>query len=163
MNVNPLLNHVFDTHTKPWGGTKEIHSIIEGQPPEINLINEKNNGESVLEIIKKDLVNSVHDVSNGGLIVALAEMSMGSNYGVKINKPKNLTNSFKYFFGEDQSRYILEIDEKHSEQVKNHLKVNNIYFDNIGNTQKKYFEIQEEMKIDINVLFNLNNQRNNNF
>jgi len=39
----------------------------------------------------------------------------------------------------------------------------NIYFDNIGNTQKKYFEIQEEMKIDVNVLFNLNNQWYNNF
>ena len=73
---------------------EEIHSIVDGQPPEINLINEKNNGESVLEIIKKDLVNSVHDISNGGLIVALAEMSIGSNYGVKINKPKNLTNLF---------------------------------------------------------------------
>jgi triosephosphate isomerase len=52
----------------------------------------------------------VHDVSNGGLIVALSEMSMPSNYGVKIQKPKKLTNLFKYFFGEDQGRYVLEID-----------------------------------------------------
>ena len=78
---------------------EEIHSILEGQPPEINLINEKNTGESVLEIINKDLVNSVHDISSGGLIITLAEMSMGSNYGVKIDKPKKLTDLFKYFFG----------------------------------------------------------------
>ena len=38
--------------------------------------------------LKKDLVNSVHDISNGGLIIALAEMSMGSNYGIKINKTR---------------------------------------------------------------------------
>ena len=86
---------------------EEVYSIVDGQPPEINLHNEKNNGESVLEIIKKDLVNSVHDVSSGGLLIALAEMSMGTQYGIKINKPKNLTNLFEYFFGEDQSRYIL--------------------------------------------------------
>ena len=39
-------------------------------------------------------------------------MSINSNYGVKIQKPKKLTNIIEYFFGEDQSRYILEIDKK---------------------------------------------------
>ena len=67
---------------------EELFSVTDGQPPEVNLINEKNNGESVLKIIKNNLANSVHDVSNGGLIIALAEMSTGSNFGIKINKPK---------------------------------------------------------------------------
>ena len=58
-------------------------------PPEINLLNEKKNGETLLKLIKKDLVLSSHDVSNGGLITALSEMSISSNYGVKIQKPKN--------------------------------------------------------------------------
>ena len=88
----------------------EIYSISEGEPPEINLLNEKNNGENVLNLIKKDLVNSVHDISSGGLLVALAEMCMGSEIGVKINKPKKLSNLFGYFFGEDQSRYVVEIE-----------------------------------------------------
>ena len=65
----------------------EIYSIKEGRPPEINLINEKNNGEVILELIDKGLVRSVHDVSTGGLIIALAEMSINSNYGIKINQP----------------------------------------------------------------------------
>ncbi len=142
---------------------KENFRIIDGKPPEINLINEKNNGEIVLDLINRNLILSAHDISSGGMLVALSEMILGSNLGIKIDKPKNVRNLIEYFFGEDQSRYILEIDEKHTEQVKNHLKVNNIYFDNIGNTQKKYFEIQEEMKIDVNVLFNLNNQWYNNF
>jgi len=142
---------------------EEIHSIVDGQPPEINLINEKNNGENVLEIIKKDLVNAVHDISNGGLIVALAEMSMGSNYGVKINKPKSLTNLFKYFFGEDQGRYILEIDKNNLEKVEKILKNNNIFYENIGLTQKNYFEIQKELKIDIKELYKINNQWYNNY
>ncbi len=142
---------------------EEIYSITDGQPPEINLINEKNNGECVLEIINKNLVNSVHDISNGGLIIALAEMSMGSDFGVKINKPKKLTNSLKYFFGEDQGRYVLEISNINIEKVEKILKNNNIFYENIGSTQKSYFEIEGELKIDIKELYKINNQWYNNY
>ena len=142
---------------------EEIYSISDGQPPEINLVNEKNNGENILEIIKNNLVNSVHDVSNGGLIIALAEMSMGSDYGVKINKPKKLTNLLKYFFGEDQGRYVLEVDKNNLEKVEKILKNNNIFYENIGSTQKDYFEIQGELKININALYKINNQWYNNY
>ena len=76
---------------------KENYSITEGMPPEVNLLNEKNNGENVLKLIQGDLVLSLHDVSNGGLIVALSEMAMSSNYGVKIQKPKKLSNMYEYF------------------------------------------------------------------
>ena len=142
---------------------EEIYSISDGQPPEINLVNEKNNGESILEIIKNNLVSSVHDVSSGGLIVTLAEMSMGSNYGAKIIKPKKLTNPFNYFFGEDQSRYILEIDQNHLKKVEKILKSSNIFHEIIGQTQKNFFEIDGEMKISINDLFKINNQWYNSY
>jgi len=142
---------------------EEVYSIFEGRPPEVNLVNEKNNGESVLEIIKNQLINSVHDVSNGGLLVALAEMSMETSFGVKINKPKKLTNLYEYFFGEDQSRYILEIDGNNLKKVEKILKNNNIFYENIGSTQKDYFEINGEMKINIKELFKINNQWYNNY
>ena len=45
-----------------------------GPPPEVNLFNEKNNGLSVQTLIDKKLVNSVHDISSGGILVALTEM-----------------------------------------------------------------------------------------
>jgi len=142
---------------------EEIFSIFEGSPPEVNLVNEKNNGESILEIIKNGLVNSVHDVSSGGLLVALAEMSLNSHFGARINKPKELTNIFKYFFGEDQSRYIIEIDEKNIIKVEKIFKNNNIFFENIGFTQKNFFEINDLMKIDIKDLYKINNQWYNNY
>ena len=90
-------------------------------------------------------------------------MSIGSNLGVKIEKPKKLRNLSQYFFGEDQGRYILEIDKKNLIKVEKILKKNNIYYENIGFTQKKYFEIEGEMKIDINDLFKINNQWYNNY
>ena len=137
---------------------EEIYSITDGQPPEINLSNEKNNGESVLKLIERNLVNAVHDVSSGGLLVALAEMSINSNYGIKIDKPKNLTNMFKYFFGEDQSRYVLEVNNDKINDVKKILGDNSIYYETIGHTQQNYFEIEKEMKISLKELYEINNK-----
>jgi phosphoribosylformylglycinamidine synthase subunit PurL len=137
---------------------KENYSILDGMPPEINLLNEKNNGENVLKLIQDNLVLSAHDISNGGLIVALSEMAISSSYGAKIQKPKQLTNLFEYFFGEDQGRFILEIDPKNLSKIEKKLKDNNIYFENIGYTQKNYLEIEDEMKINIKDLFKVNSE-----
>ena len=142
---------------------EEVYNIIEGQPPEINLINEKNNGQCILEIIKNNLTYSVHDVASGGLLVALAEMSIGTDYGVLINRPKKLTNLFKYFFGEDQSRYILEVDSNNLKKVEKILKNNNVFYENIGITQNNYLEIMNEMKLDIKQLYKVNNQWYDNY
>ena len=142
---------------------KENFAVEDGKPPKINFINEKNNGEIVLKLIKGNFVLSSHDISSGGLLVALSEMSIGSKLGAKINKPKKLVNLTEYFFGEDQSRYILEIHENSLPDVDKILKKNNIYYENIGITQDNYFEIEGEMKIDINDLFKINNQWYNNF
>jgi len=137
---------------------KENFSIIDGSPPEINFFNEKSNGEAVLNLIKLGLANSVHDVSNGGLIVALCEMAMSSNYGIKIEKPKKIRNPIEYFFGEDQGRYIVEINKDNLKKVEKVLQKNDIYYELIGITQKKYIEIEGLIKSDINDLFKINSQ-----
>tara|TARA_B100001564_G_scaffold139807_1_gene117426 strand:- start:9883 stop:12063 length:2181 start_codon:yes stop_codon:yes gene_type:complete len=142
---------------------EEIHSINVGQPPEVNLLNEKNNGKSILKIIENGLADSIHDISSGGLLVGLAEMSLGSNFGVKVNKPRNLTNLIEYFFGEDQSRYILEIKRAHEKKVKKILQNNNVFYESIGFTQRDYFEIDKEIKIHIKDLYKINNQWYNNY
>ena len=142
---------------------RENYSIIDGKPPEINLLNEKNNGEVVIELIYKKLVLSAHDVSNGGLIVALSEMCMGSHLGVKIQKPKKLGSLIEYFFGEDQGRYLLEIDKKNLDKVKKILKNSNIYYESIGSTQKNHFEIVDEIKCNIKDLYEINNKWYNNY
>ena len=51
----------------------------------------------VLNLINEKLVSSVHDISSGGLILALAEMAIPSNYGLLIDRPKKLSNLFEYF------------------------------------------------------------------
>tara|TARA_Y100000741_G_scaffold15713_2_gene12148 strand:- start:273 stop:953 length:681 start_codon:yes stop_codon:yes gene_type:complete len=142
---------------------KENYSITEGMPPEINLLNEKNNGENLLELINKNLVLSAHDISNGGLITALSEMTLASDFGALIYKPKKLTNLFKYFFGEDQARYIIEVQAQNLTLVEKILKESNIYYENIGLTQENYFEIEGELKMSTKDLFKINNQWYNNY
>ena len=142
---------------------KENFSMVDGNPPEINLLNEKNNGEAVLNLINKNLVLSAHDISSGGLLVALSEMSISSMIGIKIEQPKKLRNLTEYCFGEDQGRYILEIDKKNLLKVEKILKNSEIYYENIGKTQGKFFEIENEMTLDINVLSKKNNQWYNNY
>ena len=142
---------------------KENYSLIEGNPPEINLLSEKNNGKIVFELIDKDLALSCHDISNGGLIVTLSEMAMSTDIGVKVENPKKLRNFIEYLFGEDQGRYVLEIDNKNIQKVEKLLKENNIYYEHIGETQEKFFEIVGEMKLDVNDLFKVNNQWYNSY
>ena len=96
-------------------------------------------------------------------LTSLSEMAMSSNYGVKIQKPKKLTNLFKYFFGEDQGRYVLEIDPNNLPKAEKILKDNNICFEYIGYTQKDYFEIEGELKIKVKELYKVNNQWYNNY
>ncbi len=137
---------------------EEIYSVIDGPPPEVNLLNEKNNGKMILELIKKNLVNSVHDISAGGLIIALSEMCIGSNLGIKIEKPKRMHNLFEYFYGEDQGRYVVEIEAANLNKIQKLLKENNIFNDVVGKVQKEYFELSDEFKISIKELYNLNNK-----
>ncbi len=137
---------------------EEIYSINEGPPPEVNLINEKNNGEFVSKLIKENLVSSVHDISSGGLIVALSEMCLGSNYGIKIEKPKKLKNLFEYFYGEDQGRYLIEIERNNLKKIQKLFEENNIFHELVGTTQKSYFELPGELKISIKDLFDINNK-----
>ena len=136
----------------------ELYNLNDGMPPEVNLLNEKNNGEAILELINTEAINAIHDVSTGGIISALAEMSISSQIGVKINKPKKLSNIFEYFFGEDQGRYLIEIDKNNYNKIEKILKDNNIYYDNIGVTQKDYFELDKDLKISVKELYELNNR-----
>ena len=68
-----------------------------GPPPEINLFNEKNNGETLLKLIDAGYIKSAHDVSIGGIITATAKMCIKGNKGINLKKPKYLINKIEYF------------------------------------------------------------------
>ena len=137
---------------------QENFSIYDGPPPEINLVNEKNNGLVVLKLINENLALSVHDISSGGILVSLAEMSISSGLGLKIYKPKKLSNSFEYFFGEDQGRYLIEFSKNNLKKIETFLKQNSVFFEVIAEVQNNIFEIEKTFNLKTKDLHDYNNQ-----
>lgn len=82
---------------------REILGREEGQAPAVDLALERRNGELVREWIADGKVTAVHDVADGGLLVALTEMALAGNIGVTLDAPLTTAQAF----GEDQSRYVV--------------------------------------------------------
>jgi phosphoribosylformylglycinamidine (FGAM) synthase-like enzyme len=76
----------------------------EGAPPPVDLTAERRNGEFVSSLIRASQVSAVHDLSDGGLAVALAEMALAGGIGATV-VAEGAEHAF--FFGEDQGRYVL--------------------------------------------------------
>ena len=137
---------------------KEILNQKKGPPPEINLFNEKNNGETVLKLINDGFVMSAHDVAMGGILVAVAKMCISGNVGININKPQSLINHFEYFFGEDQGRYLVEIKKKDLVKIKSVLENSSVYFTEFGIIQEKNILLKGKLNVTIEELVNTNNK-----
>ncbi|MGV3555183.1 MAG: phosphoribosylformylglycinamidine synthase subunit PurL [Croceibacterium sp.] len=88
----------------------EIHGRDEGRAPPVDLALEKAAGEIVRELIADGLVNAVHDVSDGGLAVALAEMAMAGGLGADVIANETYTAA-QWWFGEDQGRYVITVPD----------------------------------------------------
>ncbi|GDX36393.1 hypothetical protein LBMAG18_09040 [Alphaproteobacteria bacterium] len=99
---------------------REILGVdIMKNPPQVNLLEEKNNADFVRDLIAQSLINACHDVSDGGILISLFEMS-SPEYGCKIDlsnlKTVNNLADEEIFFGEDQSRYIIALNPKFSKE-----------------------------------------------
>ena len=127
-----------------------------GPPPEINLFNEKNNGETVLQLIKNNLVRSAHDVSIGGIITAVSKMCIKGNKGIEFNKPKYFMSEIEYLFSEDQGRYVIEIESKNLKKVISILDKNSVHFDELGKITDKNMIINAKTKVTIDELKSYN-------
>jgi len=90
---------------------REIEASEAGPPPPIDLIAERRNGDFVRGQIRAGRIAACHDVSDGGLLVAIAEMAMAGQRGVSLEDlPEDLPR-VGFLFGEDQARYLLETGE----------------------------------------------------
>ncbi len=85
---------------------REVCGREEGAPPPVDLAVEKRHGEFVRKLIADGRVTAVHDLSDGGLAVALAEMAMASGLGAKLDAPQGIA-PHAFWFGEDQARYVV--------------------------------------------------------
>lgn len=85
---------------------RDLHKRTDGPPPPVDLTHEKRAGDFVRKLILDGVVTAVHDLSDGGLAVALAEMALAGNIGATVNQ-LNDVSPIPVFFGEDQGRYLV--------------------------------------------------------
>ena len=128
-----------------------------GPPPEINLFNEKNHGETILKLVENNYIKSAHDVSLGGIITGISKMCFKGNMGIQLKKPKSLLSEFEYFFSEDQGRYIIEITKLDIKKVTNILEKNAVHYDEIGILKGKSICFDEKTIVPIDELNSYNN------
>ena len=131
---------------------RDVLNEKNGPPPEINLFNEKNNGETILKLIDKKLIKSSHDVSLGGIIIALSKMCIKGKKGATLKKPNYLINEFEYLFGEDQGRYIIEIEKNNFKNVTEILEKNSVHYDELGTVNENELVINDKSKVTIDEL-----------
>ncbi|NPD66872.1 phosphoribosylformylglycinamidine synthase subunit PurL [Lichenicola cladoniae] len=88
---------------------REIHGREAGPPPPLDLVAERRTGDFVRARILAGQVVACHDLSDGGLLVGLAEMAMAGGTGVKLDVPQSGMPPCAFWFGEDQGRYVLAV------------------------------------------------------
>ena len=88
---------------------REIAGREEGAPPPVDLAAERRNGDFVRAQILAGAVRACHDCSDGGLLVAVAEMAMASGVGTTLETPPPGLPAHAFWFGEDQGRYVLAV------------------------------------------------------
>lgn len=128
---------------------KEVHSLVKGNSPNLNLELEKAVQDTTLEAIKKGLINSAHDCSEGGLAVALAESCISNKekmIGAIIDNLSFSARNDVILFGESQSRIILSCLPNSIDKIRDIAKKNKAPFRIIGRTEGENLRILDGKK-----------------
>ncbi len=92
----------------------ELCGRDEGAPPPVDLAEERRNGEFVSAAIRAGRVTAVHDLAEGGLAVALAEMALHAGIGARIERLPDGPPAHGVLFGEGQARYLVTADRENA-------------------------------------------------
>ncbi|MEM7022529.1 MAG: AIR synthase-related protein, partial [Pseudomonadota bacterium] len=102
---------------------REVCGREEGAPPSVDLATERRHGDLVRSLCAHGLIETCHDLSDGGLYAALAEMVLASGIGADLTLPEGCDSAAAWLFGEDQSRYLIAVapdrmDEVHAQAAR---------------------------------------------
>jgi len=103
-------------------------------------------------LIADGLVSAVHDISDGGLLVAIAEMAMASGIGARLNAVPEDTPAHAFWFGEDQARYVVTVPADRAEAVIKRAATASVPAHRIGSTGGDAITIPGERPVAINAL-----------
>ena len=135
----------------------DILHIKKGPPPTINLSEEKKNSFFIRDLINKKIAQSVHDISDGGIALTIAEMCMSGKIGANITTNLIDAERIKFLFGEDQARYVIEVKSADYDNIVKLAKEKEVSLLQIGSTKAENLTI-DDMKITVEDMLTLNNK-----
>jgi len=124
---------------------REICEREEGAPPRVDLTAERRHGDLVRALIVEGVATAVHDVSDGGLLVALAEMAMAGGIGAELDRAPLAAHAF--WFGEDQGRYVVTVKPSAAEKVLLRARSSGVPARQLGFTGTDALTLQDERPI----------------
>ncbi len=133
---------------------KVCFNKVVGNSPVLDLQKEKQLQDAVLKLIDKKLINSAHDISEGGLICALAEcclMNEENLIGATVEIPVNKRTDFA-FFSESQSRVLVSVSDNKETEFQKVLNRLGVEYSYLGKTGGKYLNVNNVIKLPINDL-----------
>jgi phosphoribosylformylglycinamidine synthase subunit PurL len=143
-------------NTEGWLGQslylREVCAREDGAPPPVDLGAEKRNGDFVRILIHENIATASHDVSDGGLLVALAEMGMASGIGSRLVRPPTDIPAHAFWFGEDQARYVVTVHAGAVDAIIARADIAGVPVRRIGTTGGDALEIAGERPVSIEAL-----------
>jgi phosphoribosylformylglycinamidine synthase len=127
---------------------REILGREDGPPPPVDLAHERRVGDFVRGLIRDGIATAVHDCSDGGLAVAVAEMAMASGIGATVARVEG-ASPLPVLFGEDQGRYVATVRPKDVEAVLAGAKATGIFAPRIGTTGGADLKLGDAVSISV--------------
>lgn len=158
-NLNDLI-YVLGEDYEEIGGSeylKVIHGKVEGNCPKIDLQKEKDLHNTVLELIEAGLIQSAHDISEGGIITALAECAIIDDenpIGLEVDIPIKFREDFS-LFSETQSRIIVSVKKDHQQEFEKIVNASATQFTLIGKTSREKFTVNKEITFELKELLDI--------
>jgi phosphoribosylformylglycinamidine synthase subunit PurL len=142
--------------TQGWLGQsvylRDICGREEGAPPPVDLAAEKRNGDVVRGMIRSGTATAAHDVSDGGLLIALAEMAIAGGIGGQFLPARGSIVPHAWWFGEDQARYIVTVPSAEAGLVLAKMKGAGVPCARIGTTGGDTIAIAGETPVSVAAL-----------
>jgi len=126
---------------------REILDQEDGPAPSVDLLTEKMRGEFVRAAVRSGEISACHDISDGGLAIALAEMCMASGKGVSAELESNTPHAA--LFGEDQSRYLITMPESYANMFAANAEDSGVFFSRLGTVGGDRLTIGEIVSVSV--------------
>jgi phosphoribosylformylglycinamidine synthase len=122
---------------------------LEGAPPPVDLADEIKAGNLVKALIREAKVSAVHDLSDGGLLVAIAEMALAGSLGVELFPYEGRLPEHAIWFGEDQGRYLVAAPPTRAEEITERARLLALPARIVGRIGGKALTLKDESPLEL--------------